>query len=461
MHTLAILPFLALASFASAQNVHPGDVVALSTFSPPGAGHGSVSAVMNEIGDTFLVWEAAVDAPGTPREGLTRIEGAFLRRFSATTWRVFPTEVLGEADPTVLGAGQVFAGGDTCSAPSVAALGNNFIVAWTRSDASNGSDGQIECVTVEVPSTGSVIISNSAPGVGFAVEAIDVQGAGGQSDVISTGASDFVICYVSNTGVTNYAGGNAYDFELRAIAGSLGVGAPSFGAVATLDTSLACDDLPGSIPQVAAVEPSCALDTFGNLVVAYADYRSADRRGIGFDQRGRMEVARFMMGSFALLNAQFVEVRNAENLQRSGHLYRSRSNSEISLAVTDVDVGSGNQNQIGHYDFDYPSANADATIIDFNVGLKSWQPVQVEALQHHGLRVAVTDLDFHGTAAVAYKRPNKSWIAINPLTSIAPQGLAIGHLETDPTDPNRGWAVLLTRGTSSGDARATFMITGL
>jgi hypothetical protein len=461
MRTLAILPILALASFAPAQNVHPGDVVALNTFSPPGAVHGSVSAAMNEIGDTFLVWEAAVDAPGTAHEGLTRIEGAFLRRFSANTWRVFPTEILAEADPTLLGADQVFAGGDTCSAPSVAALANNFAVVWTRRDASNGSDAQIECVTIEVPSAGGPIISNSAPGVGFAVAAIDALGAGGQADLLSTGVSDFVVCFVSNIGVTTYAGGNAYDFELRAVEGSLGVGAPSFGAEHVLDDTLACDDLPGSVPQNAAIEPSCALDPYGNLVVAYADYRSADRRGLGFDQRGRMEVARFELSSFSLLNAQFVEVRNAENLQRSGHLYRSHSNDEVSLAVTDVDVGGTNQNQIGHYDFDYPNATDDATIIDFQVGLKSWQPIQVEALQHQGLRVAVTDLDFHGTAAVAYKRPNKSWVAINPLTAIAPQGLSIGHLESDPTDPNHGWAVLLTRGTASGDARASFMITRL
>jgi hypothetical protein len=384
-----------------------------------------------------------------------------VRRFSSNSWRVFPTEVLGEADPTVLGANQVFAGGDTCSAPTVEALGNDFAVVWTRSDASNGSDAQIECVTVDVPSTGGAVVSQFAPGVGFAIEAIDALGAGGQADLLSTGGADFVVCYVSNTGVTNHAGGNAYDFDLRAVSGSLGVGAPSFGAVHVLSNAVAYDDLPGSVPHSAAVEPSCALDTFGNLVVAYADYRSADRLGAGFDQRGHMHVARFALGSFQLLNAQLVAVRNVENLQRSGHLYRSRSNSEVSLAVTDVDVDGANQNQIGHYDFDYPNATDDATIVDHNVGLKSWQPVQVEALQHRGLRVAVTDLDFHGTAAIAYKRPNKSWIAVHPLTAIAPQGLSIGHLESDPTDPNHGWAVLLTRATTSGDARAHFMITRL
>lgn len=462
MRHFAILPFLVLSPLAAAQNAQPGDVVTLSTFSPAGAAHGSVSAAINAAGDAYLVWEAAVDAPGTANEGLTRIEGAFLRRFSTTTWRIFPTEVLGEADSAVLGADQVYAGGDTCSAPSIEAIGNDFVVAWTRMDAANNSDAQIECVTIGVSTAGgAAVVSSAAPGVGFSADAIDASAAAGQPDVLATGGSGFLICYVSNTGVTSYAGGEAYDYELRAIDGALGTGAPSFGTAGVLDAVLAYDNTPGNIPHAAAVEPSCAMDNFGNLVVAYGDYRSADRRGFGFDQRGTMEVARFEMGTYAQLNGQMLEVRNIENLQRSAHLHQSPSNGEISLAMTDVDIDGFNQNQVGHYDLDYSSAVADATITDFNVGLKSWQPVQAEALQHHGLRVAVTDLDFNGNAAVAYKRPNKAWIAINPLTAIAPQGLSIGHLETDPVNPGQGWAILLTRSTSGSDARATFMITRL
>jgi len=361
----------------------------------------------------------------------------------------------------VLGVNQVYLGGDTCSAPSVESVGNDFVVAWTRMDAGNSGDANIECVTLEVPVTGGpALLSSAAPGIGFSADAIDASAAAGQATVLATGGASFLICYVSNTGVTSYAGGEAYDFELRAIDGLMGLGGPSFGAAGVLDAELAFDNLPGNIPHRAAVEPSCAMDDFGNLVVAYGDYRSADRLGL-LDQRGTMEIARFSMSSYAVLNAQNLEVRNIENLQCSANLHQSPSNSEISLAMTDVDVGGSNQNQIGHYDLSYSNAVDDASITDFNVGLKSWQPVQAEALQHRGLRVAVTDLDFHGTAAIAYKRANKPWIAINQLTPIAPQGLSIGHLESDPLNLGQGWAVLLTRGTSGSDARASFMITRL
>jgi hypothetical protein len=462
MRHLAILTFLALSPLAAAQNAQPGDVVALSTFSPPGATHGSVSAAINAAGDAYLVWEAAVDAPGSANEGLTRIEGAFLRRTSITTWRIFATEVLGEADPAVLAGDQVYAGGDTCSAPSVAAVDNDFVVAWTRMDAANSSDARIECVTIEIAVTGGAgLVSSAAPGVGFSVTAIDASAAAGQADVLATGGSNFLICYVSNTGVTSYTGGEAYDYELRVIDGAIGIGAPSFGAASVLDDLLAYDNLPGNIPHAAAVEPSCALDSVGNLVVAYSDYRSADRRGFGLDQIGTMELARFEMGSYSLMNSQNLEVRAIKNLQRSANLHHSPSNpTAISLAMTDVDVSGTNQNQIGHYDLDY-SGVADATITDHNVGPKSWQPIQAEALQHRGQRFVATDLDFNGNSALAYKRPNRAWIAINPMTSIAPQGLAIGHLETDPANPGNGWAVLLTRGTSGSDARVHFMITRL
>lgn len=462
MRNLAILPFLVLSPLAASQNAKPGDVISLDTFSPAGAAHGSVSAAINASGDAYLVWEAAVDAPGSANEGRTRIEGAFLRRFSTTTWRIFPTEVLGEADSAVLGANEVYAGGDTCSAPSIEALGNDFVVAWTRMDAANNSDAQIECVSISVSTVGGAsLVSSAAPGVGFSAAAIDASAAAGQADVLATGGSDFLICYVSNSGATNYPSGVAYDYELRAIDGVISGGTPLFGTEGILDDELAYDTLPGNLEHAAAVEPSCGIDSFGNLVVAYADFRLADRHGLGLDPRGTMRIARFSMGSYALLNAQRLEVRNVENLQRSASLHQSPNNSTISLAMTDIDVGGTNQNQIGHYDLDYANGVDDASIIDFNIGLKSWNPIQAEALQHRGLRVAVTDLDFNGTPAVAYKRANKPWVAINQLTSIAPQGLSIGHLETDPLNASQGWAILLTRSTSGSDARASFMITRL
>lgn len=462
MRHLAILPFLVLSPLAAAQNAQPGDVVTLSTFSPAGAAHGSVSAAINAAGDAYLVWEAAVDAPGTANEGLTRIEGAFLRRFSTTTWRIFATEVLGEADSAALGANQVYAGGDTCTAPCVEAVGNDFVVAWTRMSMANSSDAQIECATLQVSAAGgAAVVSSAAPGVGYSVAAIDASAAAGQADVLATSASDFLVCYVSNLGVVSFPSGEAYDYELRAIDGSLSGGVPSFGSGGVLDDELAFDNMPGNVTHAAAVEPSCGIDSFGNLVVAYADYRLADRHGLGLDPRGTMRIARFSMGSYAELNSQRLVVRNIENLQRSANLHQSPSNSTISLAMTDVDVGGTNQNQVGHYDLEYTNAVDDAVITNFNIGLKSWQPVQAEALQHHGLRVAVTDLDFNGNAAVAYKRPNKSWVAINQLTPIAPQGLSIGHLESDPVNPGQGWAILLTRDTTGSDARASFMITRL
>lgn len=462
MRTLAILPFLALSPLAAAQNVQPGDVVALSTFSPAGADHGSLSIAMNETGDAFLAWEATVDAPGQPNDGLTRIEGAYLRRFSNSTWRFFPTEIMGEADPAALGANQVFLGGDTCGAPSVGALDDDFVIVWTRSEVGNPSSARLESAVVKVEAAGAPVTYSEMPGIGYLVTAIDASGNAGQADVLGMSQNEFMITYVTHVGTTDHAGVSAFDFELRTIAGDLpqNPGAPLLGASVLLDDTLACDDLPGGESQPAAVEPSTSLDAFGNLVVAYADYRCAERRGLGFDQRGEMEVARFAPGTFALLSTQSIHVRNNENLQRSAHLARSSSNATISLAMTDVDIDGANQNQVGHYDLDFASTGA-ANVINFQVGLKSWQPVQAEALQHRGLRVALTDLDFNGTAAIAYKRSGKSWEAVNPLLSIAPKGLVLGHLETDPADPAHGWAILMTRGTSSGDERTTMMITRL
>jgi hypothetical protein len=468
MRFLALLAFASANTLAFAQDVQPGDVVALSTFSPAGAQHGTLAAAINEAGDAFLVWEAAVDAPGSAGEGLTRIESAFLRRISGETWRVFPTEILGEADPAALGANQVYAGGDTCSAPSVAAVGNDFVVAWTRSDLSNSGEiwigsnvGQIECVSVEVPTVGGTTVSSAAPGVGHLVTAMNPLGAAGQPDILHTTGTDFLICYVNYLSGWNHADGQSYTFELAAIQGSLGIAGPSFGAPVVLDDLVEYDDLPANTSQPAAVEPSCALDSFGNLVVAYSKYRSIGRWAASGRSFGWLTLARFSVGSFSALNEQIIDVRGNGNFHHSADLNRSKSNSQISLTVTDVDVLGNDTNQIGHYDLDFSSPAADATITDFNVGKKNWQPIQAEALQQHGLRVALTDLDFFGTAAVAFKRPNKPWSEVNRLRSIAPQGLTLGHLETDPLDVNRGWAILLVRGTAGSDDRAHFMMARL
>jgi hypothetical protein len=468
MRFLALLAFASANSLAHAQDVHPGDVVALSTFSPAGAQHGTLAAAINEAGDAYMVWEASVDIPGSAGEGLTRVESAFLRRISGETWRVFSTEILGEADPSALGAHQVYAGGDTCSAPSVSSVGNDFVVAWTRSDTSNSGEiwiganvGQIECVTIEVPTAGAPTVSSAAPGVGHVVAAINPLGAAGQPDVLHTSGTDFLICYVSFAWGYNHADGQSYSFDMHAIDGSLGIAGPSFGTPVLLMDEVEYDDLPGDSNQPAAVEPSCALDTFGNLVVAYGNYRSIGRWVASGRSFGWLRLARFSSGSYSLLNEQVIDVRGNQNFHRSANLSRSPSNSVISLTVTDVDVLTGSSNQIGHYDLDYASPVADAAITNFQVGKKNWQPMQAEALQQHNLRVALTDLDFFGTAAVAFKRPNKPWSEVNRLRSIAPQDLTLGHLEADPLDVNRGWVILLTRGTAGSDHRAHFMMARL
>ena len=463
MRSLAILPFLVTAP-VFAQDIQPGDVAALPTLSPAGAGHGEVSAAMNGLGDVLMVWEAQVDATGQPNGDLTRIEGTFLRRRSGSTWRPFATATLGEADPALLAGDMVYAGGDTCSAPSVESVGDHFVVSFTRSDASGNGDARIECVIVENPGAGGGIVHSASAGVGYAVESIGGMGAAGQPDLTAVDGDTFVLSYVSNVGQTAHAGGDAYDFELRAVEGTMpagGAGAPSFGAVALLDDTLAYDDLPGDVDQAAAVEPSGAMDEFGNYVVAYGDYRSADRLGFGFDQRGRMEVARFTMGAFAKLNSQSLSVRNPQNMQRSVNLTTSPTNPEVLMTLTAEDVTGGAQNQLGQYDIDYENALDDATFIDRGVGLQTWNPTQGESLRHRSVRVAVTDLVSSGNAAVAYKREGRPWLAVKKLTPIAPAGLALAHLETDPTATNQGWLAVITRGDVAGDSRCHVFIARL
>lgn len=463
MRNLAIIPFL-VAAPAFAQDIKPGDVAALPTLSPAGASHGEVATAMNGLGDVLMVWEAQVDATGQPNGDLTRIEGVFLRRRASSTWRPFATATLGEADPALLGADMVYAGGDTCSAPSVEAIGDHFIVSWTRSDASGNGDARIECASIENPGAGGGIVHSASAGVGFAVESIGGMGAAGQSDLTAAGGDSFVLSYVSNVGQTTHAGGDSYDFELRAMEGTMaagGAGAPTFGSSALLDSTLAFDDLPGDVAHAAAVEPSGAMDEFGNYVVAYGDYRSADRLGFGFDQRGRMEVARFSMGSFAALNAQSVVVRNADNLQRSVNLATSPTNTEILMTLTAEDVVGGAQNQLGQLEIDYPNASDNATLNDQGVGLMSWSPNQGESLRHRSVRVVISDLVSGSTAAVAYKRVGRPWLAVQKLTPIAPEGLALAHLETDPTATHQGWLAVMTRGDVAGDSRCHVFIARL
>lgn len=461
MSALTLLPFL-IAPFAAAQNSQPGDVVALGTFAPAGAAHGEVAVAMNDIGDVFFAWEAAVDAPGNPGADLTRIEGAYLRRISNASWRLFPTEVLGEADPAALGSDQVFLGGDTCSAPDVISLGDHFVVAWTRRDASGASDARIECATIEVPAAGASITHGAALGVGHALAAIAPEGAAGQVDLLHGDQLDFLATYVTHVGMTSYAGGMAHDFHLetREVALASIAAAPIAGNAAILDDTLAFDDRPASVPHAAAVEPSTAWDSFGNLVVAYSDYRSADRIGFGFTQRGRLEIARFDGSSFAPKNSQLIQVRGFDNLQRDADLVRSAANSTLSLTVTAEDISFGTQNQVGHFELDYPPVS-NAAITDYAVALTSWNPNQTEALQHRGVRAALVDLDFSGTAALAYKRPGKAWVAISKPQSIAPTELALGHLETDPIQPADGWLTLAMVGTAGADPRVHFMIAKL
>lgn len=119
MRTLAIIPFLVTAPVI-AQDIKPGDV----------------AAAMNGLGDVLMVWEAQVDATGQLHGDLTRIEGTFLRRRSSSTWRPFATATLGEADPAILAGDMVYASGDNCSTPSVEAVGDHFVVSFTRSDGS-------------------------------------------------------------------------------------------------------------------------------------------------------------------------------------------------------------------------------------------------------------------------------------------------------------------------------------
>jgi hypothetical protein len=467
LHTT--VSFLFAGSLLAAQNIQPGQVHELATFAPAGGAAEQISSAINDQGDVYLSWQAAVHPTGHALEDLRRVEGAFLRRTSTTTWKVFPTMILGEADAAALGATQVYAGGDHCSAPDVIAVGNQFMVTWGRKDASGAADARLECALIEENGAGDAIVHSDGAGVGYLIEDGLDPSLGNLMPAMAAmpdGSLAAAVVYVNHLLSTPATGGILHDFDLRGTTisfASIGV-APSATASESLDSLLAFDQATGTSIEADAVMPDCAFDPFGNLVVSYEDWRTDFRLGLGWNSRGRLEVGRYALtaGDYSLVNNNVMFVREFANMQRHSTLHRSPSNDEVSLSWLEVDPGDGTT-EVAHFDLDYPDAVSAPTLTDFAVGLTSnWFPEYPQVLQQHNARAVIVTLDFPSFGnAMAFKRAPGPWTNISKTNGIGPNRAALGHLEVDPNQTNRGWLAIGSEGLNGADVRCFVMMTPL
>jgi hypothetical protein len=420
-----------------------------------------VVSAINDRGDIFLAWSSSVYPISHAYGEMRRVEGAYLRRVNDFRWRLYPTVTLGETQPSNLPGGvSIFPNGDNCRKPDVVATGNDFIVAWQRLELGDTSNGYLECARIQVSSNGDPVVNlANSVGLGFILDqSVDLRRAGGMVDLAydrGSGSNNVIAVYVSRTGATPTTFGVAYDFELRGV--SFGFNgnqtAPLIKQVQVLNDHIAMDDFQrGGDPAGGRVLPDAVFDPFGNLVVAFEDFRLAVR-GAGVDQ-GKIGLQRFQVkanGRFTLLNDQSLVGSHSEWAMRRPNMIRNAGSNSIDLVFGERLIPTVSTDAY-HYSVDYPDATSDAILTDQLVtntpGVDEDQPIPVQIGAFRAIMICADPNP--GKRRVSTQRPNQTdWTDLDEFLDLKPWRPTMDVLTNDPNRPGDSLVVLAVEGRES------------
>ena len=426
------------------------------------ADHNTIA--VNDRGDAFITWSSSVYPQGHPDSVVRRVEGAYLRRVNPHHWMLYPTVTLGEADPTLLPGGVgLFANGDNCRKPDVLAVGRNFVVAWQRLENGNSPNGRLECAQILVADDGKAELGLAhQAGIGHLLDAtIDPRTAGTMVDLAYQAGSNndtIIAAYCSRTDSQATHSGTAYDFEIRGIAfkfNSLDQ-KPNVKHVQVLAHDVAMDDyIPGD-PAGGRVLQDIVFDNFGNLVLAYEDYRLAVRTG-GTDGEGKICIKRFEVhpnGTFPVINEQEVYSTTPNWALRRPNLIRTGDNTAISMTFGERFVPS-EETDVYHYLVDFQDSNSDAILTDLGavmtVGIDEDLPVPLQIHDYTSMIICADPSN--GSRRLSMQaRGESDWVELSEFRPYSPWRPALDVLIDDPWRPGRAIIGLTCEGVASGGA---------
>ena len=288
--------------------------------------HGTLA--MNDSGDIFAAW-TRVD-----NQGNKHVDGVFLPRINTTRW-----ELPDAADILVLGDSSLglLDPVDRCFKPDVAAVGDNFIVAFPRIDPSS-LDARLEISRIVVVPNVSATVDSWAPGQGYVFDNnVDAGRAGLMPDLTrirKLGFETDLACVAYAHELS--AKGIHAAYELRG--GMLDFrsgGMPSFGGRQVLAANVHVDEAPITITG-GRVLPDIVEDDHGNIIVAYEQYTMGSEQG-AIPQKGEIVVKRFeLVGSGQFSELETVVLRGARvgPPQRRPNLATTRKDATNTVSLT-------------------------------------------------------------------------------------------------------------------------------
>lgn len=462
--------FLAASPLASAQTpVTANSVVELPSHAPIDGKADHETVAINKRGDAFVVWSSSIFPLSGPDSAARRVEGAFFRRTGATTWDLYPTVILGEADPVALPSGvNVYPAGDICRKADVVAAGNNFVVGWQRLENSDTPNGRIEVALIEAPVSGNANYHLMDPsGIGWILDTFDPRDAGGMLDLACQRGTNgpIAVAYAHRTNKFAIGPGDfAVDFDLRALTFDFPTpgAAPTTNAVNTL-VNLPFDDLSASATSRGRVLPDLVFDSWGNLVIAFEDFARGERIGVNEPDYGQIRLHRYSidgLGVFTEVNAQSLLGTSTEYAQRRPNLFRSPRNDAISIAWGEVLLPS-NVIDIFHKDAVYPNAIDDATFVDHapTVVPNGIEPGVPTPFQYKSIRGVVISVDVNpGAFHAGYQLSNSTkWQLLYDFEGKQPWRPALDVLESDPVRQGKGIIVMAMEGSESTSLSRIFL----
>ncbi|MBC8405541.1 MAG: hypothetical protein H8E15_09965 [Planctomycetes bacterium] len=466
---MKIFPITWLALFlfalpASSQILISGRQVVEVTSMAPVLGKADHSTIaVNDRGDAFVTWSSSIYPQGHPDAVMRRVEGAYLRRVNLHHWVLYPTVTLGEADPTLLPGGvALYANGDNCRKPDVVAVGRNFVVAWQRLENGNSPNGRLECAQILVGDDGKAELGLAhQAGIGYLLDAaIDPRTAGTMVDLAhrkGSGNDTVIAAYCSRTDAQATHSGTAYDFEIRAIAfkfNSLNQ-QPNVKHVQVLAADVAFDDFFPGDPVGGRVLPDIVFDKFGNLVLAYEDYRLAVRTG-GTDGEGKICIKRFEVsanGTFPVINEQEIHSATPNWALRRPNMIRTGDNTAISLTFGERLVPS-EETDVYHYLVDFQDSNSDAILTDLGavmtVGIEEDLPVPMQ-LRDHSSIVICADPRNGSRRLSTQTRGESDWVELSEFRPYSPWRPGLDVMADDPWRPGKAIVGLTCEGVPIGN----------
>ncbi|MDP6850760.1 MAG: hypothetical protein QGH51_00225 [Planctomycetota bacterium] len=334
---------------------------------------------LNSRGDAFVVWDAQIKINGSsPRKFRSGVQGVFMRRTSLTTWSVpSKSSVITLGDPNAFSIGS----DEKCHKPDIIAQGNNFVVTWPRIELISGNS-RLEAVEISVHPQGPIRINrpDSFSGIGWVVEDGLTSGdAGIMPDLVrvdpTTGfPSQVAAVYSHSTSIS----GSEREYEIRLTGMDFSVSPPNFTQPQTLVQDVCMDDHPAGLVG-GRVLPDAVSDDYGNLVLAWENFKLAGHQGAPTDL-GFIQVTRFSLSSgcpIALETNVFYGLTTSSK-QRRPMLSTSHADSRnsVSLSWGEVFDAVADDATLFCKDLEYlnPSTTGSVTISDSGFSnLPGWQ----------------------------------------------------------------------------------------